>query len=387
MTTHKKEDSVIGYRPQLDGLRFCAVFFVLFYHYSDWIRALKLSFTVDMGTFISFFFVLSSYLITTILLTNKERDASVLNTAYNFLIRRTLRIFPAYYFYLLVLVLLPFAGWEVREHAPLYFFYLSNFQIYRGQVWNTLTSHLWTLAVEEQFYIVWLWVILLIPNRWLVRAFSLMIVAGVLFRLLYFWLHKEAATEIIPYIILTPACVDSFAFGALLAYLHRQGKTCAPILTKVFLVVLPVWILLIAVHARGLLLGFDRIFAEIGTMIIIEGANKGYRNGFGRFLEHKTTRYLGKISYGIYLYHLLIPFLFWKAYNPLSGYLLHKKRIDLGGLTIFLVNPIVSFCLYFGLTVLFASASWYFLEQPFSKLKSYFSYTTSLKKESVPRGA
>lgn len=385
MTTYprKKEDSVIGYRPQLDGLRFCAVFFVLFYHYSDWIRTLKLSFTVDMGTFISFFFVLSSYLITTILLTNKERETSVLNTAYNFLVRRTLRIFPAYYFYLLLLAVLPFAGWEVRDHAARYFFYLSNFQIYREQIWNTLTSHLWTLAVEEQFYIVWIWVILLIPNQWLVRVFFLIIVSGVLFRLLYFWLHKETATEIIPFIILTPACVDSFAFGALLAYQHKLGKTCAPLLKKIFFAVLPLWILLIALHARALLLGLDRIFAEIGTMIIIEGANKGYRNGFGRFLENKRVRYLGKISYGIYLYHLLIPFLFWKAYNPLSVYLLHKRGIDLGGLTIFLVNPVVSLCLYFGLTVLFASASWYFLEEPFSKLKSYFSYTAPSKKQAA----
>lgn len=384
-TTHpyQKEDSVIGYRPQLDGLRFCAVFFVLFYHYSDWIRALKLSFTVDMGTFISFFFVLSSYLITTILLTNKERDESRLKTAYHFLVRRTLRIFPAYYFYLLLLVLLPYAGWEVRAHINHYIFYLSNFQLYREQVWNTLTSHLWTLAVEEQFYIVWLWVILLIPNRWLVRVFSLIVVSGVLFRLLYFWLHKEAATEVIPYIILTPACVDSFAFGALLAYQHKQGKTLSPLLKKVFLVVLPVWVLLVALHCKGILLGFDRVFAEIGSMIIIEGANKGYRNGFGRFLEHPVTRYLGKISYGIYLYHLLIPFIFWRIYNLVSAYLLHKRGVDSGGLTIFLVNPAVSFCLYFMLTVLFASASWYVLEQPFSKLKSYFRYAIPSKNQAT----
>lgn len=374
----KKENSVIGYRPQLDGLRFCAVFFVLFYHYSDWMRQLKLPFTVEMGTFISFFFVLSSYLITTILLTNKERESNQWSIAYNFLVRRTLRIFPAYYFYLSLLMLLPFAGWEVREHLAHYFFYLSNFQIYKEQIWNTLTSHLWTLAVEEQFYIAWIWVILLIPNRWLVRTFFLIIVMGVLFRLLYFWLHKETATEIIPYIILTPACIDSFAFGALLAYQHRLGRTSNPLLKKIFLVILPVWVLLIAFHCRVVLLGFDRVFAEIGSMIIIEGANKGYRNWFGRFLENKKVRYLGKISYGIYLYHLLIPFLFWKAYNPLSSYLLHNRGIDLGGLTLFLVNPVVSLCWYFLLTVLFASASWYFLEQPFSKLKSYFSYKHKL---------
>ncbi len=126
---------------------------VLFYHYSEWIRALKIPFTIDLGTFISFFFVLSSYLITTILLQKKRTGSGVLSTAYNFLVRRTLRIFPAYYLYLILLILLPYAGWDVRAHPALYFTYLSNFHIYAGQYWNTLTSHLWTLAVEEQFYL------------------------------------------------------------------------------------------------------------------------------------------------------------------------------------------------------------------------------------------
>jgi peptidoglycan/LPS O-acetylase OafA/YrhL len=376
-----KSDTVIEYRPQLDGLRFLAVFFVLFYHYSDWIRTLKIPFTVDMGTFISFFFVLSSYLITTILLTKKRRDPSRRNVALNFLSRRTLRIFPAYYFYLLLLLLLPYAGWDVRDHPTMYFGYLSNFQTYVEQSWNNLTSHLWTLAVEEQFYIVWIWVILLIPDRHLMKAFTAIIMSGVAFRLLYFVLHKQAATEVVPYVILTPANVDAFGFGAILAYRHMEGKTLPPLVKKIFLAILPIWIALILLHARLVLLGFDRLFAAIGSMILIEGANNRYRNGFGKFLENKAVTYLGKISYGIYLYHLLVPFLFWKAYNPLSYYLSHRRGIDLEPLTEILVNPVVSFCLYFGLTILLAAASWRFLERPISRLKRYFSYVATPRKQ------
>lgn len=376
-----KSDTVIEYRPQLDGLRFLAVFFVLFYHYSDWIRTLKIPFTVDMGTFISFFFVLSSYLITTILLTKKHRDPSRWNVALNFLSRRTLRIFPAYYFYLVLLLLLPYAGWDVRDHAAMYFGYLSNFQTYAEQSWNNLTSHLWTLAVEEQFYIIWLWVILIIPDKHLIKVFAAIVLTGVIFRLLYFILHRQAATEVVPYVILTPANVDAFAFGAILAYRHLLGKTLPPVFKKMFLIILPVWIALILLHGRLVLLGFDRLFASLGSMILIEGANSRYRNLFGKFLENKAVTYMGKISYGIYLYHLLVPFLFWKAYNPLSYYLLHSRGIDLGPLTVFLVNPVVSFCLYFGLTILFAAASWHFLEKPVSRLKRYFSYTATPKKQ------
>jgi peptidoglycan/LPS O-acetylase OafA/YrhL len=378
-----KRGTVIEYRPQLDGLRFCAVFFVLFYHYSDWIRTLKIPFTIDLGTFISFFFVLSSYLITTILLTKKDSPSGKGHVAYNFLVRRTLRIFPAYYFYLMLLIMLPFAGWDVREHAALYFGYLSNFHIYADQLWNNLTSHLWTLAVEEQFYIVWIWVILFTPDRHLLKVFGSLIVFSVAFRLLYFFLYKPASTETIPYIILTPACVDGFAFGAILAYLHYKGKTCSPLLKKIFLFILPVWIVLILLHARGILLGFDRVFAGIGSIILVEGATRGYRNAMGRFLENRLVVYLGKISYGIYLYHLLVPFIFWKLYNPLSHYLLLRKKIDLGPLTELLVLPPISLCLYFILTVGCAMASWALIEKPISSLKRFFNYKSSPKKRAT----
>jgi peptidoglycan/LPS O-acetylase OafA/YrhL len=369
MPDHK----TLTYRPQLDGLRFIAVFGVLFYHYSGWLRSLQLPFTIEMGTFISFFFVLSSYLITTILLTNKHDHGSTARTAYNFLGRRTVRIFPAYYFYLFILLLLPYAGHDVREHPFVYFFYLSNFHMYTGQVWDNLTSHLWTLAVEEQFYIVWLWIILWIKDKYLPALFYSIIAGGILFRISFFLLHPGAAQDNIQMVILTPACMDSFAFGGLLAYQHFYNKNSIPLLKRLFTVIVPLWIILILTHQRLILLGFDRIFMSIGTMILIEGANRGYTNRFGKFLQHKWITYLGKISYGIYLYHLLTPFLFWKLYNFSTASLL-RRHISLSPLTEVLVNPAVSPILYFLLTVLMASASWHFLEAPVNKLKRYFNY-------------
>ena len=363
-----KENRSLSYKPQLDGLRFIAVFGVLFYHYNGWINTLNIPFTIDMGTFISFFFVLSSYLITTILLTNKHKAESTGSTAYNFLVRRTLRIFPAYYFYLLILLALPYAGHDVKEHPFSYFLYLSNFRTYASQVWDNLTSHLWTLAVEEQFYIVWIWVILLIHDKYLPRVFYAIIGGGIVFRVLFFLLHPGARTEVVPMVILTPSCMDSFAFGGLLAYQQYYKKTNIPLLKKIFTVCVPVWIILILTHQRLILLGIDRIFAAIGTMILIDGAATGYTNRFGAFLQHRWVTYLGKISYGIYLYHLLLPFAFWKIYNA---------HIAWTPLTYVLVNPVVSFLWYFVMTVAFASASWYLLEQPLSRLKRYFNYAVS----------
>jgi peptidoglycan/LPS O-acetylase OafA/YrhL len=376
--------SSITYKPQLDGLRFLAVFGVLFYHYSGWLRTLDLPFTVEMGTFISFFFVLSSYLITTILLSNKHKSGPYAKTAYNFLVRRTLRIFPAYYFYLLLLLLLPFGGWEVRQHPLAYFFYLSNFRTYAGQYWDALTSHLWTLSVEEQFYLVWLWFILLIPDRHLPLLFYILMIAGVVFRISFFTLHVHSAEQTVPMVILTPSCMDTFAYGGLLAWQQYYRRNRIPLFKKAFAIIVPVWIILVATHQRLLLLGFDRAFISIGTMILIAGADKGYKNGFGRFLQHPWVTYLGKISYGIYLYHLLLPYVFWKLYNNAAHWLLQKKQVSLTPLTVVLVNPVVSLIFYSILTVLFASVSWYLLEQPISRLKRYFTYTLTPRPHRLP---
>ncbi|HTJ14902.1 MAG TPA: acyltransferase [Dinghuibacter sp.] len=364
--TTKAPNPSLTYRPQLDGLRFIAVFGVLFYHYNGWINTLNIPFTIDLGTFISFFFVLSSYLITSILLTNKHKGDSMGRTAYNFLVRRTLRIFPAYYFYLILLIAMPWGGHDVRAHPLSYFFYLSNYRTYFSQTWDNLTSHLWTLAVEEQFYIVWLWVILFVPDRHLTKIFYAVIASSVIWRIAFFLLHPGARTETVPMVILTPSCMDSFAFGGLLAIQQYYRKTRTRLLATIFLAWLPVWIILIVTRQQLILVAIDRVFASIGTMALIDGASRGFNNGFGKFLQHKVVTYLGKISYGIYLYHLLLPYVFWKIYN---AHIHWAPQI--------LVNPAVLLVWYFLLTVAFASVSWYLLEQPLSKLKKYFSYAAS----------
>jgi peptidoglycan/LPS O-acetylase OafA/YrhL len=238
--------------------------------------------------------------------------------------------------------------------------------------------------VEEQFYIVWLWVILLIPDRLLPMTFYVIMIAGVAFRLLYFTLHVHSAEQTVPMVILTPSCMDTFAYGGLLAWQQYYRRSRIPLYKKIFAVVIPVWIVLIATHQRVLLLGFDRAFISVGTMILIAGADKGYKNGFGRFLEHKWVLYLGKISYGIYLYHLLVPYVFWKIYNNAAHWLLQKFQVSLTPLAVVLVNPVVSLIFYSILTALFASVSWYLLEQPISRLKRYFTYSLPSRPSRLP---
>ena len=151
------------FKPQLSGLRFCAVLFVVVYHFSVFLIGLK-NWRYDLGSFIVFFFVLSSYLITRILLDAKQKafdkGMPVWKVAVAFLTRRTLRIFPACYLYLFILMLFPLEGQDLRQHPAMYFGYLYNVWIFITHNWGPYAVHLWTLAVEEQFYIIWPWIIL-----------------------------------------------------------------------------------------------------------------------------------------------------------------------------------------------------------------------------------
>ncbi|WP_347160182.1 acyltransferase family protein [Pontibacter chitinilyticus] len=372
----KKSSAILQYKPQLDGLRFFAVLTVLFYHFLPMYQLIGR--ILDIGVLLVFFFVLSSYLITKILLTGKDKG---LAAGYSkpkiglvFLMRRTIRIFPAYYFYLCILLLIPAASY-VREHASTYFFYVSNYEIFFSQQWGELTAHIWTLAVEEQFYILWPWVILLTPNRHLPKVLFAIIACGVLSRIILFSVLDNPAMENVTLLVLTPTCLDGFGFGALLAYQHYYGSSIQHLWRKVFFIALPVWIGTLFLAMPAVSIVADRVFVSLFAMFIIEGANIGYKNLFGKVLEHPVVLYLGKISYGIYLYHILAVFLFWEAYDKVTKHIHHLGGIRMSRITEFLVQPWVCFPIYLVLSVLFATASWYLLEKPINNLKRFFIYT------------
>ena len=137
------------------------------YHFSATLTGLKQIY--DLGSLIVFFFVLSSYLLTRILLDDKqeakEAGKPLRKVALTFLTRRTFRIFPAYYLYLVILMFFPLQGADLRQHPVVYFGYVYNIWIYVSHTWGPYAIHLWTLAVEEQFYLFWPWIILFIPNH------------------------------------------------------------------------------------------------------------------------------------------------------------------------------------------------------------------------------
>lgn len=384
--------SILKYNPQLDGLRFCAVLFVVSYH---WLPSIdKIPVSSFFGGVVNFFFVLSSYLITRILFSAKEKSLQLAITKGRvmlvFLMRRTIRIFPAYYLFLLIVLLLPTIGSEVREHAGMYFSYLANYHIFQSQDFPNVTPHIWTLAVEEQFYLLWPIVILFIPHRHLLKTFLFIIISSVALRALAYYQSPG-----VPQAILTQYCADAFAVGGILAYQYTIASDKEKLLINKWLNIalftgIPVGIAIIVFKSAYYSFVFNRLLFAVISMKVIDGAVKGYKSYFGRFLENRSVIYLGRISYGIYLYHLLVPVVFWKLYdigydwaktNHPSFFLHHQKAIS-GAENVLSSEP-VCFIIYSILVITVATLSAKYLEAPLSRLK--VSYDFSMKKSFLKR--
>lgn len=364
--------------PGLDGLRAIA-FFLVFALHTNYLQ---------MGWVgVSLFFVLSGFLITGILL---DMKASLSSRDYfvKFYGRRFLRIFPLYYFYLLLmtgltawLISLPYRPrymrvfWDQAKYAVLYvydfFFATASFKH------SNLLDHFWSLSVEEQFYIFWPLLLLIVPDKWLKKLFIVFILLGPLFRLVFFFVYRsgvfrffadspELATYPLPF-----SHIDAFALGA---YISRFSIPKAKQQFYALLALLPVLGLItqyIATRTTAPLsgLGYQLLLPDsykyiwaytllnyFFAVLIYGVAQEAW---FTRFLEWRPLRYMGKISYGLYVYHFPIV---WFA----------GRIADFGlGLTPFWVKFLTAL-IAFAATLLIASLSFRFLERPITNLKDRF---------------
>jgi peptidoglycan/LPS O-acetylase OafA/YrhL len=305
------------------------------------------------------FFVLSGFLISSLLFDGAESQrfakATVLR---NFYLRRALRIFPIYY---LVLTL----SWFFLQDNPdlqgdfgWHFAYLTNFRIcLLGRVVPPFT-HFWTLAVEEQFYLVWPLVILFIPKRRILPVLLATMVASFVAQVLLsiygpnpFW-HRYA----------TPVCAYALALGALLGHLKRTGSSHAAFISNALmtagipLLAAACWLQYSNQTTR---LAYDLI-APLSIALCSYGAIHWAVQNPSRFISGWMAAgplvYLGKISYGVYLIHFTV--LVWVQA------LLPKVGIASTGL--------LAVLLVFACSIGLAAISRQLLEQPLARLKKYF---------------
>lgn len=360
-----------GYMRQLDALRFFAVMGVLIAHNWELYPNTFVVGHVDLGELgVKLFFVLSGFLITGILIGGRElgeRDPGRrLFFMRQFYVRRFLRIFPVCYAVLIALIIVNAA--QVREVWPWLFAYATNIYTWHYLAFPATVPHFWTLAVEEQFYLVWPWVMLFLPRKWLVPFLVGLCCLAPAWRLwasFHYSPHDWNAAY-----TFTGGVVDFLAIGAILAiaaHADRSRETLQRTLTRVVLPVGVVMYVSLFWVSRSLDHHVPLALQGTGTALIfcwlIYSASRGFRGHFGHLLEWRPIVYLGKISYGIYIFHFLVPLAFAAAATHFGvGY-------ENSGFVNFIATSLVTFGV--------AALSWHLFERPINGLKRHFRYESS----------
>ena len=373
---------------ELDGLRGLAILLVLTFHLNLLQGANSSGSLVD-GWFVAvanvgwcgvdLFFVLSGFLITGILYDAKNQPGYFKN----FYARRVLRIFPLYYGVLIltfwVIPNIPdsvvpaekldrFGRVEISQLW--YWCYLSNFAIANvGTWWHGILDVTWSLAIEEQFYLVWPIIVLLMKRRQLMKACAMMMAIALATRIL---MTISGCNPIATYIG-TPARIDSLAAGAFVALLARSQldlERWRPIAIQFSLA--SAGILLALFLWRGGLRNMDATVQTVGlTLVSIQLASflvvvmtAPSQGVLSRILCNRFLVKLGTYSYAIYLFHMPLRALIRDAvYGPQQFLTLFGSRIP-GQILFYLIATALTFSV--------ASLSWHFYEKHFLKLKRHF---------------
>jgi peptidoglycan/LPS O-acetylase OafA/YrhL len=359
------------YRPELDLLRFLAFFMVFLSHVvpgdevffaqahvpasiAYWIIGMAAggAFGVDL------FFVLSSFLITTLLL--RERHAYGTVDVSSFYVRRILRIWPLYFAFLLGLV--PLVHRFVPDDsmpAP----YILAFSLLAGN-WacvrwgypHSVAGPLWSVSIEEQFYCSWPLIVRRWPDQIVVIACAMLAIAVIT----RFWLVAGGAVH--PQIWCnTLARLDPIACGAVLAVCARRKRLQISPWMRATLMLAGTVVLTTAGRfgdfvGVNALITFPAVAAACSALLL---SVLGLRLPSGRAPIIRAFTYLGRISYGLYIFHLMFVTILGvaSAHAPIE----RTARIAAALLA----------------TIATAAASHHFFEQPFLRLKQRFALIES----------
>ncbi len=306
---------------------------------------------------VTMFFTLSGFLITFLLLLEKEKYRDV--NIRQFYVRRILRIWPLYYFYLLVsiLVLFIYNREELTGYTWFYFLLLANVP-YILEMQVPVIGHYWSLGVEEQFYLFWPWVVKKVNKlfNWLFGFVILLLLLKLLF-----WIFYRQTGNPIPLATIHHTRFDCMAIGACGALLYHQRHTRFLRFAYALPTQLLMWgaIAVIALnkfHINRLI--NDELVAGITVLLIMNVSSNP--KTLIRF-DNWYMDYLGKISYGIYVYHPLVIFL---AAKCLGSFI---KTFDSP------YNYMIIYVIVVGMTILIADLSYRFFESPFLRMKKKFS--------------
>lgn len=366
--------------PALDGVRGLAILLVMTTHFMLVYQGSIVDRLVGMvGRFgwsgVDLFFVLSGFLITGILLDNRDQP----HYFRNFYARRTLRIFPLYYFVIffatIVIPLLPFAWtylFPIESWTkPLYWLYLSNFAIvFSGDDANDMLGLTWSLAIEEQFYLVWPILVLLLSRRGLMIACIGAVVVSIATRTAFV---LAGADRLFAY-VLTPSRMDGLAIGCIVALLiHGRYHRLRELLPKARWLAIGCGIVILALigwhrttgfrGGPGQAIGYTVIAVFYACVLMFALASTSGSLVYGFFTQGWLI-VLGKFSYALYLFHMGIARLVRAYVYDLDDFhMLFGSRLP---------GQVIFYVICFSLSLLAAFLSWHLLEKHFLKLKVYF---------------
>ena len=369
-----------GFIPALDGLRGIAIILVLLHHFTYYrptagIDALIGNVVFFFWTGVDLFFVLSGFLITGILLDTRDSERYFTT----FYARRTLRIFPLYYLVLfLAFVVLPefpavrtvLVGNDNSPPQWPYWLYVSNFSIADGGWVHGWVDVAWSLAIEEQFYLVWPLLIWLCPPRLFALLCAVILVAEPVAR------ANARATDVpsLSIYVLPWFRLDGFATGALLALAQRRGLL--PSLDRWAPAVVIAGVAgIIAVAILGghtwwwnrwmQQFGYSLIAVTAGAMLV-SALNRPADSLWPRMLSAGWLRAFGKYSYSLYLIHAPVM-------RAVREYVFNPEEYKTLG-----IAPWIAQVLFYGAATAPAFAlawlSWRLFEGPILRLKARFPY-------------
>jgi len=364
------------YFKQLNGIRFIAVLLVLLDHWLVPVLPIPLG---HLGVVI--FFVLSGFLITRILFLYADEITTNHSSGWpkiaRFIYRRSLRIFPIYF--LLLIIGLIFNISNLKVLWPWLISYTPNIYIMIKGQWLGTWDHLWSLAVEEQYYLIFPYFIIFFKKKNYISLFFIMISIGIFSRLIFYVFVSHDIQEkfwMISYVNPISA-IDCFGLGGLLAYYyHYDYNFYLKIAQKNYLLVITTFTLFISLFLSHYSkytydnLWFsvlERTFSALFAFYLIAQALLEKTNFLGKFLENKVFVYLGSISYGIYLYHNLVFNYYHQSGNTIWGFLSNSSSyFKLINSEFIILKFLINIILLIGL----ASFSWFYIEQPINRLKN-----------------
>ncbi|MAT45663.1 MAG: acyltransferase [Anaerolineaceae bacterium] len=343
----------LGYHSTLDGLRGFAVLWVIAFHY-------ELPFGRDGLFGVDIFFTLSGFLITVLLLEEWNRSETI--HLKNFYMRRILRLYPA-----LLLVLLFFLKSIPQQYFISTLFYFTNWvKALHLQPDSLFVDHTWSLSVEEQYYFLWPFVLLILlkiklPKKLIISIPLFFGLASALMRFIVWtttndWFRVYMGTD-----LRADGLLLGSAFGLMTVYgylpdysKHKLFFSLVTFITVLF----GVWLLFESVLTASSVPTFGILAVSLGTIILISSLVNNQSLILTKIFSFPPLVKIGVISYGLYLWHAPI------------GVIIDQSTMGW--------SPTVMTFIKLILTFIAASSSYYFLEKPILKLKNKFKPTHDL---------